>query len=83
MKSIAAIKLDASGATLPLQGGESLIAVHAELTAREKINAYVELTKPRITFLILLIALAGFCLGAPPREAFDYARLAHTLAGIA
>src|SRR6476661_5472765 len=30
------------------------------LSARERVNAYVELTKPRITFLIVLTSAAGF-----------------------
>src|ERR1044071_3764300 len=51
------------------------------LTARERAAAYVELTKPRITFLIVLTAAAGFCLGAP--AGLDYAKLAHAMIGIA
>lgn len=51
------------------------------LVLREKIAAYVELTKPRITLLITLIAAAGFCLGAKPP--FDYLKFIHTLIGIA
>jgi protoheme IX farnesyltransferase len=43
--------------------------------------AYLELTKPRITFLVVLSALAGFCLGAP--SPFDYLRLLHTAVGVA
>jgi protoheme IX farnesyltransferase len=35
------------------------------LTLRERIAAYAELTKPRITFLIVLTAAAGFCLASP------------------
>jgi protoheme IX farnesyltransferase len=41
----------------------------------------VELTKPRITFLIALTSAAGFILGA--KGAVDYALLFHTLLGIA
>lgn len=51
------------------------------LILREKIVAYVELTKPRITLLITLIAAAGFCLGAG--APFDYLKFIHTLIGIA
>jgi protoheme IX farnesyltransferase len=40
----------------------------------------VELTKPRITLLILLTAVAGFCLGA--NSPFDYVQLMHTAVGI-
>jgi protoheme IX farnesyltransferase len=52
-----------------------------ELTRRERAAAYVELTKPRITFLIVLTAAAGFCLGA--RGGVDYVRFAHAMLGIA
>jgi len=38
------------------------------------------LTKPRITLLILLTAVAGFCLGSP--GSFDVPRLLHTAVGI-
>ncbi len=51
------------------------------LILREKIVAYLELTKPRITLLITLIAAAGFCLGAG--APFDYVKFTHTLIGIA
>ena len=40
-----------------------------------------ELTKPRITLLILLTTLVGFYLGA--RDALDWSRLPHTLLGTA
>ncbi|HEY0004435.1 MAG TPA: heme o synthase [Pyrinomonadaceae bacterium] len=52
-----------------------------ELTARERARAYLELTKPRITFLIVLTAAAGFCLGA--RGAIDYLLMTHAMIGIA
>ncbi|HEY0378684.1 MAG TPA: heme o synthase [Pyrinomonadaceae bacterium] len=52
-----------------------------ELTWRERALAYVELTKPRITFLIVLTSAAGFCLGA--RGGVDYVRFAHAMVGIA
>lgn len=51
------------------------------LTAGEKVSAYLELTKPRITFLIVLTAAAGFCLGA--RVRVDYLLLTHAMIGIA
>ena len=41
---------------------------------------YVELTKPRITALVLASAAAGFLLGAP---AFDLALFLHAMAGVA
>ncbi len=52
-----------------------------ELGAREKIRLYVELTKPRITFLIVLTAAAGFAMGA--RGGVSYGLLAHAMIGIA
>jgi protoheme IX farnesyltransferase len=55
-------------------------AVTEEMTLRGKLMAYVELTKPRITFLIVLTAAAGFCLGA--RGGLDYLLFAHAMIGI-
>ncbi len=52
------------------------------LTARERLAAYLELTKPRITFLIVLTAAAGFCLGARATT-LDYILLTHAMIGIA
>lgn len=52
-----------------------------ELTVRERLLAYLELTKPRITFLIVLTAAAGFCLGA--QSGVDYRVLFHAMFGIA
>jgi protoheme IX farnesyltransferase len=51
------------------------------LSLREKVSAYAELTKPRITFLIVLTSAAGFCLGA--KGGLDYARFAHAMLGVA
>jgi protoheme IX farnesyltransferase len=48
---------------------------------RERLSAYVELTKPRITFLIVLTAAAGFCLGTV--GAINYLLLLHGMIGIA
>lgn len=67
-----AIELDAGGAT-QTRG--------AELCLREKLLAYVDLTKPRITFLIVLTSAAGFCLGA--KGSLDYLRFTHAMLGIA
>lgn len=41
---------------------------------------YLELTKPRLSMLILLVAMAGFCLGS--RASFDVGRFLWTIAGI-
>lgn len=51
------------------------------LSARERVAAYVELTKPRITFLIVLTAAAGF--GLASRGGVDYRALLISMIGIA
>jgi len=51
------------------------------LTARERVSAYIELTKPRITFLIVLTSAAGF--GLASKRAVDYVGLVSALFGIA
>src|SRR3954447_21517194 len=53
----------------------------APQSLRERIAAYVELTKPRITFLIVLTAGAGFCLAS--RGTFNYVLFSHAMIGIA
>lgn len=52
-----------------------------QLSARERFAAYLELTKPRITFLIVLTAAAGFALASPGR--IDYTGLLRAMVGIA
>src|ERR671938_2036359 len=52
-----------------------------ELSLRERVQAYVELTKPRITYQIVLTSAAGFCLGTKGR--LDYTLFAHAMLGIA
>jgi protoheme IX farnesyltransferase len=52
-----------------------------QLAAGEKLTAYWELTKPRITFLIVLTAAAGFFMGT--RGQVDYLGFFHALFGIA
>src|SRR6476619_3473198 len=51
------------------------------LTARECVSAYIELTKPRLTFLIVLTSAAGF--GLASKRAVDYVGLLSALFGIA
>jgi protoheme IX farnesyltransferase len=51
------------------------------LSLRERVNAYVELTKPRITFLIALTSAAGFALAS--RGSINYIALTSALFGIA
>ena len=50
------------------------------ITARERVAAFVELTKPRITFLIVLTSAAGFYLGS--RGGVNYALLLSAMFGI-
>ena len=51
------------------------------LSARERFAAYLELTKPRITFLIVLTAAAGFALASG--ASIDYSGLLRAMLGIA
>lgn len=51
------------------------------VSARERIAAYLELTKPRITFLIVLTSAAGFALAVPGRV--DFGALLSAMFGIA
>ena len=51
------------------------------LSLAGKLAAYVELTKPRITFLVSLTAAAGFCMGSA--DGVDYLRLINMSVGIA
>jgi heme o synthase len=61
---------------------KSLVIVPVQSLSRaEKISAYVELTKPRITLLVVLTAAAGFCLGSENR--IDYVTLLNMSLGIA
>jgi protoheme IX farnesyltransferase len=58
----------------------AMAEVAAAPVARSRAAAYWELTKPRITFLIVLTAAAGFCLGSPGRV--DYRLMAISMLGI-
>jgi heme o synthase len=51
----------------------------AEIASSEKPWAYVVLTKPDVTFLVVITTVAGFYLGA--RGPLDWALLMHTLFG--
>lgn len=53
----------------------------AGLSLAGKLAAYLELTKPRITFLVSLTAAAGFCMGSS--DGVDYLRLINMSVGIA
>lgn len=50
------------------------------LSASARASAYLELTKPRITFLVVLTAAAGFCLASGP---IDFLRLLNMALGVA
>ena len=67
--------------TIELRSTLASQAVVPAFRLREKVSAYLELTKPRITFLIVLTSAAGFCLGS--RGAVDYLLLTHAMIGIA
>src|SRR3989442_3231462 len=58
-----------------------IVASEPALSATDKLAAYAELTKPRITFLVVLTAAAGFCMGSA--AGIDYVRLLNTSIGIA
>lgn len=53
----------------------------SRLSIRERFAAYLELTKPRITFLIVLTSAAGFALASPGRV--NYVALLSAMFGIA
>jgi protoheme IX farnesyltransferase len=57
------------------------VAQLERLSARERVVAYVELTKPRITFLIVLTAAAGFALASPGHV--DFRAMLSAMVGIA
>ncbi len=59
----------------------SAVGPLARLSLRERLAAYAELTKPRITFLIVLTSAAGFALASP--GAVDYSAMATAMFGIA
>ena len=50
-------------AAIELQSTATAATV-VQLSAKARCAAYVELRKPRITFLIVLTSAAGFCLGS-------------------
>ena len=58
-----------------------MITDRASLSFADKLSAYAELTKPRITFLVVLTAAAGFCMGSS--SGIDYARSLNMSIGIA
>lgn len=61
--------------------GQVVITDRSSLSVSERLAAYAELTKPRITFLVVLTAAAGFCMGSG--SGVDYLRLMNMSIGIA
>jgi protoheme IX farnesyltransferase len=57
------------------------IIIAEELSMSGKLSAYAELTKPRITLLVVLTAAAGFCLGS--QQGIDFVRLLNMAVGVA
>ena len=57
------------------------IAAARSVSARERVSAFVELTKPRIAFMLLLTSAAGFYMGN--RGTFDFVLFANSMIGIA
>jgi protoheme IX farnesyltransferase len=64
----------------PERSSSSALAASRQPVTVNSLSAYLELTKPRITFLVVLSALAGFVMGA--QSPFDYLQLLHTALGI-
>jgi heme o synthase len=60
--------------------GDAVVAPLARTDARARVAAYVELTKPRITLLVMLTAAAGYFLGAG--HTLNYVGFLHTMAGV-
>lgn len=52
-----------------------------QLSVSGRLSAYAELTKPRITLLVVLTAAAGFCLGSD--QGIDFVRLLNMAVGVA
>jgi protoheme IX farnesyltransferase len=58
-----------------------IIDERRQLSLSGRLSAYAELTKPRITLLVVLTAAAGFCLGSG--QGIDFIRLLNMAAGVA
>jgi heme o synthase len=58
-----------------------LLTVEREpISTSETLRAYYELTKPRITFMVVLTTIAGFCLASV--QGIDWLKLVHLIIGI-
>jgi heme o synthase len=56
------------------------IAITPALTFGERAGAYLELTKPRITFMVVLSALAGFCMAS--KNGINWIQFLHFALGV-
>jgi protoheme IX farnesyltransferase len=65
---------------IELTGDTTAAAPLARMAVRERAAAYVELTKPRITLLVMLTAAAGYFLGAG--RTLNYLGFLHTMVGV-
>lgn len=66
---------------IDLNNGSLAELDRSRLSARDRLSAFYELTKPRITFLIVLTSAAGFALGTQGRV--NYLSMASAMFGIA
>ncbi len=66
---------------LAIEPGDATAGVIVRQTVRERMSAYLELTKPRITFLIVLTAAAGFSLAS--KGSLNYVVFSNAMIGIA
>src|SRR5687768_13309881 len=66
---------------IDLRSSGVAVIERAPLSFRERLAAYAELTKPRITFLIVLTSAAGFALAS--QGPIGYVALLRALLGIA
>jgi protoheme IX farnesyltransferase len=64
---------------IDLRSGVEVVE-RTRLSFRERVAAYAELTKPRITFLIVLTSAAGFALAS--RSGIDFVAMLRALLGI-
>ena len=65
---------------IDLRSSAVTVVERTRLSLRERMAAYVELTKPRITFLIVLTSAAGFALASIGH--IDYVGMFRALLGI-
>jgi protoheme IX farnesyltransferase len=77
MESISLQEVETQSATAALALG---VRDAASEGLRARVAAYVELTKPRITTLVMLTTAAGFFLGSP--RDFSFLAFTHTMIGV-